>query len=290
MSMTGPIPSTPAAQLFTVESLERAWISVKRAGGGAGVDGVTLRTFQATLPARLQELRDELASGNYRPKPMRQVLVPKSKGGLRPIALWAIQDRIAQRAIYEIIAPAFESIFLPCSYGFRPGLNVHDAIEHLIRYRDRHLRWVLDADIKECFQEIDSRRLMKLVAPRVHDRLLRRYIRGWLDARILNSADGGPRKAGASQGSVLSPLLANIYLHEMDQIMQRQKYAYIRYADDIVICCRRKSQAETARIDVASALGHLGLRLNDHKTRVVHFDQGVTWLGYFLVRNQCYRV
>lgn len=287
---SGPVPRTPPEQLFSLAALRRAWLAVRGAGGGAGVDGVTIRLFSNRLDDELIGLQAELVSARYRPQPLRQVLVPKESGGLRPLALWALRDRVAQRTVYEIIAPSFEVLFLPCSFGFRPGLRVADAVRKLEELRDANRLWVVDGDIHHCFDEIDSRRLLGLVRQRVYDPLLLRYISGWLTQRILNSADGVPKPAGASQGSVLSPLLANIYLHQFDLEMSRQKLALLRYADDFVICCQRKQEAQQALESARQALAHIGLRVNEEKTRIVHFDEGFEWLGYFLVQRRCYRV
>jgi len=286
----GPVKAQPAERFFTPAALRRAWLAIKRAGGGAGVDGVSLAQFERNLAQELESLRHELVRGVYRPRPVRRVLIPKADGGLRPLAVWALRDRIAQRTIYEILAPSFESIFLPVSFGFRPGLGVEDAVAQVVRHRDKNLRWVVDGDIDQCFDSIDRRRLLKLTARRVHDRLLLHYVRGWLDAEIFNSADGMPRKAGASQGSALSPLLANIYLHEFDRALVGKQLALVRYADDFVICCQRKADAETAMQASEGALSRLGLALNRRKSRIAHLDAGLGWLGYFFVRQECYRV
>lgn len=285
-----PLHRLRPEQLFTEESLRRAWLAIKRAGGGAGVDGVTLARFAEDLEGSLESLRAELVDGRYRPQPVRRIMVPKRREGLRPLAIWALRDRIAQRAVYELIAPIFEPTFLPVSFGFRPGLNVQDAIGQVAAYRDQNLRWVVDADIDNCFDSIDSRRVEKLVAQRLRNRLLQRYLHGWLAAGIFNSADGLPEKTGASQGSVLSPLLANIYLHEFDRRLVHQQLALIRYADDFVICCRRKIDAENALAHAHKSLDQLGLKLNEHKTRIIHFDEGFRFLGYFFVRRECYRL
>ena len=283
-------PPSPSGGYFTPDSLRRAWQAVKQAGGGAGVDGVTLAEFAARLDGELLALQRELAGGTYRPQPLRQIMVPKRDGGLRPLALWALRDRVAQRAVYEIIAPPFESEFLDCSFGFRPGRSVEAAVKRLIAYRDEHRQWVVNADIKSCFDEIDGRRLMLLVRRHVHDRVLLHYVRGWIEHQILNSADGVPRKAGASQGSVLSPLLANVYLHPFDQAMTARGFATLRYADNFVICCRRKAEAEEARTAAQAGLQAIGLQLNESKTAIVSFDTGFAWLGYFFVRRECYRL
>lgn len=285
----GPVRAGAPARFFTPEALQRAWLAVKRAGGGAGVDAVTLTAFAARLVEELGRLREELASGRYRPRPVRRVLVPKANGGLRPLALWALRDRVAQRVVYDIIAPSFEATFLPCSFGYRPGLGAEDAVHQVLAYRDRNLRWVVDGDIQDCFDSIPTERLMGLVARRVEDPVLQHYVSGWLEAQILNGVDG-PAKAGASQGNVLSPLLANVYLHEVDSRLLARKLALVRYADDLVICTQRKADAEVALTATSEALGEWGLRLNAHKTHIVHFDQGFAWLGYFLLREECFRL
>lgn len=284
------VPATAPEQLFTLAALRRAWLVVKRAGGGAGADGMTIQKFEANLPAELAALQRQLVSGDYQPRLLRRMLAPKASGGLRPLVLWALPDRIAQRAVYDIIAPAFEAIFLPCSLGFRPGLGVEDAVKRLQQLRDENLRWVVDADIKDCFDSINTQRLLPLVAARVQEPLLLRYVERWLEAKIFNTADGAPQKAGASQGSVLSPLLANIYLHQVDEALTQQQLALLRYADDMVICCRRKSEAQHALVAVHDALTQWGLRLHEQKTRITHFTDGFTWLGHFFVRDECYRV
>jgi group II intron reverse transcriptase/maturase len=286
----GPLRCRPGEEWFTPESLRRAWLAIKRAGGGAGVDGVTLELFASRLDKELETLRLELAGGRYRPRPLRQVLIPKSNGGLRPLVLWALRDRIAQRALHDILAPCFEPLFLPCSFGFRPGLGVEDAVRQVERHRDDHLRWVVHGDVRSCFDELDSRRLLRLIQRRVHDPLLVGYVRMWLHARLLNSADGLPKEAGASQGSVLSPLLANIYLHDFDQRLTRQQLALVRYADDFVICCRRRADAAQALTAAQESLTAIGLAMSERKTAVNHFDAGFEWLGYFFVRGECYRL
>ncbi len=286
----GPVRPMPAERFFTPHALQRAWLAVKRAGGGAGVDDVTLAQFADRLDEELERLRAELIAGSYRPRPVRRVLVPKPNGGLRPLALWALRDRVAQRAVYDIIAPSFEAIFLPCSFGYRPGLGVEDAVRQVLAYRDQGRRWVVDGDIQDCFDSIPADRLAELVGRRVLDPLLRRYIGGWLDAQILNGVDGVPTKAGACQGSVLSPLLANVYLHEVDRLLVARKLALVRYADNLLICCRRKAEAEEAMAVADEALAAWSLRLNEHKTRIVHFDQGFAWLGHFMLRGECFRI
>lgn len=288
MKPAGILRPQPPERLFSQRRLQQAWLAVKQAGGGAGVDGVTLAEFARPEGGHLERLRRELVAGSYKPHPVRQVLVPKPGGGLRALGIWALRDRVAQRAVYDLIAPSFEAIFLPCSFGFRPGRSVADAVRQVCAHRDQHLRWVLDGDIYHCFDEIDSTILMPLVRRRVRDPRLLRYVHGWLKADIFNSMDGASQQAGVGQGSVLSPLLANVYLHEMDVALTRQGLALVRYADDFVVCCRRKSEADAARQAAAAVLKTLRLRLRPDKTGIVHLDEGLEWLGYFFLRNECY--
>lgn len=286
----GALAQHSAHQLFTPELLQRAWLAVRRAGGGPGVDGVTLQAFARDLASHLEDLRHALVSGSYRPQPVRQVLVPKAGDGLRALAIWALRDRIAQHAVYQLIGPVFEATFLPCSVGFRPGLGVADAIAQVIAHRAANRCWIVDADIRNCFDTIDTARLMPLLRQRIKDRLVLRYIHSWLHAGIMNSMDGRPRKAGAAQGGVLSPLFANIYLHQMDKQLTGHHLALVRYADDFVICCRRRREAGRALAQVDTTLARLGLALHPQKTRIVHLDQGLHWLGHFFIRQECHRL
>ena len=281
--------SDPEA-LFSPEAMRRAWRVVRANAGAAGVDGVTIRQFEADLEGQLETLRQELVRGRYEPLPVKRVLVPKPKGDWRPLALWALRDRVAQRVVYEAIAPTFEAGFRDCSYGFRPGRGVEDAVQAVLSHRDAGHRWVLDADIEKCFDRMDSRRLMGVLHQRIRDRRLLRLIESWLRARIFNTLSDGRARAGTSQGSVLSPLLANIYLHPLDVALNRRGYRLVRYADDLVVCCEHKREAQKARSEAARTLARLRLSLHEDKTRIVHFDEGFTFLGYFFVRNEHYRL
>ncbi len=277
-------------KVFTELRMRQAWLAVRKAGGGPGADRVTLKRFEARLDEELMTLREELICEAYRPRPIRQVLVPKQNSQWRGLAIWAIRDRVAQRVLYDLLSPTFEAIFLPCSFGFRPGRSVADAVGQLLKYRDQNLRWVVDADIRNCFDEIDHRRLVRLLRRRVRDPLLLRYADRWLHAKLMSSLDGKPRAAGTCQGSVLSPLFANIYLHELDKTLRREDLALVRYADDLVICCRRKVEAVAAEERTRAVLKKLGLRLNEHKTQIVHIDDGLRWLGYSMMGGRCQRL
>ncbi|MBX7236925.1 MAG: hypothetical protein K1X65_21265 [Caldilineales bacterium] len=288
VGLAGPVGPMAPEVLFTPAAMQRAWRAIRAAGGGPGVDGQTLQGFERHLEAELERLRGELVAGSYRPQVVRQVLVPKRKEGLRPLAMWCLRDRVAQRAVYDIVAPSFESVFLPVSFGFRPGLGTQDAAAQVAAHRDQGLQWVVDADIDSCFDSIRRGRLLRLTARRVQNRHVLGLIEAWLEARILNTASGRPAAAAVAQGGVLSPLLANVYLHEFDRAMVGRGLALVRYADDLVVCCRRKGEAEAALKVCGQELGRLELRLNVHKTRVVHVDQGFKFVGHFFVRREVY--
>lgn len=281
---TGPLKRVNPQLLFSLDTLRRAWLKVKAAGGGPGVDGVSLAAFEANLETNLANLQGEVLSGSYRPQGVKRLLAPKSNGGLRPLALWTLRDKLAQRVVYDAIEPYFERQFLECSFGFRPGRNVADVVKVIVAQREAHRRWVADIDIKNCFDSLDPGLTLQFVRQQVADPFILRLIQAWLNARVFNELSGPA--AGASQGAVISPLLANIYLHQVDLLLTRQHYHLVRYADDLLICCQRKSEAEAALQATGKALNQVRLELNPHKSRVVHFDQGFKFLGVFFLKNQ----
>ncbi len=270
---------------FSADALHRAWRQVRASGGGAGVDGESIRAFEAELDVKLAELAQELETGAYRPRGVRRVFVPKPKAGLRPLAIWTLRDRVAQRAVHNYLDPVFEARFLDCSHGFRPGRSVQTAVRDVLAARDAELRWVLDADVRDCFDEIRPDLLMRLVRDVVKDKVILRLLEAWLQARILD-ARGRSRTAGTAQGGVLSPLLCNVYLHVFDEAVTGQGLRLVRYADDLVVLCRRRREAQAAGRVVQRELGKLHLKLNPHKTQVVHFDEGFKFLGVFFLRNE----
>ena len=274
---------------FSDEALRRAWQQVKANGGGPGVDGVDIQAFEAHLAEQLAALQVELSQGSYQPQAVRRVLIPKRNEGLRPLAIWTLRDRLAQRAVLNAVEPLFEPRFLACSHGFRPGRSTQSAVDMVIAARDEGLRWVLDADIKECFDNIDPTLLMQVVRRQLHDKALQRLIDLWLQARILTAA-GQVRAAGAAQGGVLSPLLCNIYLHQFDLALTERGWRLVRYADDFVVLNQRRKEAEAAQETAQAALAALRLEFNPYKTRIVHFDQGFKFLGRFFVRDEVFEL
>jgi group II intron reverse transcriptase/maturase len=188
--------------------------------------------------------------------------------------------------MYDVLAPLFERKFLDCSFGFREGRSTRDAVASIERWRDQGKRWVVDGDIKDCFERLDHRLLMKALEQEVKDQRVLRLIDRWLKAQVLNDLNGRDAAIGAFQGGVISPLLANIYLHPFDETLTKAGLALVRYADDWLILSAKKADAQIALDTATQALERLRLTINPYKTRIVHFDEGFKFVGVFFVRKE----
>lgn len=277
-------------QLTDLGALFAAWRKVRANHGSAGVDGVTIQEFEKNLRGNLEELARELRKGNYCPQPVKRVYVPKPSGGTRPLAILAVKDRIAQRALFDLLAPRFDQKFLDCSFGFREGRSAQDAVTRVVEARQRGLRWLVDGDIKDCFERIDHARLLRALRTEVHDARILKLIEQWLKANIFNELVGRDLTVGTFQGGILSPLLANVYLHAFDEALTRAGFTLVRYADDWLILCTKKAAAEAALETATHALERLRLAINPYKTRIVHFDQGFRFVGFFFIRDECFNL
>jgi RNA-directed DNA polymerase len=264
-------------KLHRRDVLERAWDQVRRNRGAAGIDRVTIDDIERYGVGRLlDELAADLRQGRWRPLAARRVWIPKpGSDEQRPLSIPAVRDRIVQAALKTVIEPVFEAGFRPCSFGFRPRRATHDALQVLLDECRRGRRFVVETDIASCFEAIPHDRLLHAVEERICDRRILKLVRSLLRAGVME--DGAVRRSvtGTPQGGVVSPLLANVYLDRLDRSWQtRGRGVLVRYADDLVVMCRSRTEAEHALQALEAILAELGLALKQAKTRIVELAEG----------------
>jgi RNA-directed DNA polymerase len=257
--------------------LWRAWVAVRSNNGAPGIDRITLAGVEEYGITRLLgELASELEEGRYRPLPARRVYIPKPgvRDEQRPLSIPAVRDRIVQAAVKIVLEPVFEADMLPCSFGFRPKRSAHDALQVLVDECGRGRRWVVETDIANCFSAIPHDQLMQAVQERVCDQSVLKLLRVMLRAGVME--DGQVRRpvTGTPQGGVVSPLMCNVYLHRLDRAWDGHDGVLVRFADDLVVMCWSRSQAERALECLAGLLADLGLEPKAAKTRIVHLEAG----------------
>jgi RNA-directed DNA polymerase len=289
-------------KVYRADILRHAYALCRANGGAAGIDGVTFEAIEAHegIAAFLAQLQEALKGKRYTAEAVKRVMIPKADGSQRPLGIPRIRDRVVQRAVKLVIEPIFEADFCNCSYGFRPKRSAHDAVDDVAQaLHEGHTR-VIDADLAKYFDTIPHAKLMKTVAKRIADGAILHLIQMWLKAPVIEQDGRGKKRVigggkgkrrGTPQGGVISPLLANIYLHLLDRIWERHAVEkrhgarLVRYADDFVVLCRRGTEGPQALI--GQVLERLGLALNENKTRVVNaWQESFEFLGFELrMRN-----
>ncbi|MGH3601907.1 MAG: group II intron reverse transcriptase/maturase [Pseudonocardiaceae bacterium] len=272
----------------------RAWGQVRANNGAPGIDQITLTDVEEEygVTRLLGELEAELKAGVYRPLPARRVFIPKpGTDERRPLSIPSVRDRIVQAATKIVLEPIFEADFLPCSYGFRPKRSAHDGLQVLVDESFAGARWVVETDVADCFGTIPHSGLMSAVEERVSDRRLLALLRAFLRAGVMEQGSIRRTVTGSPQGGVISPLLANVYLHRLDRAWRGAYGTLARYADDALVMCRSKGQAVAALARLTELLAELGLKPKLAKTRIVKLEvggEGVDFLGFHhrLVRSR----
>jgi len=284
-------------KVYRMDILQDSWNIVKQNKGCAGAEGVKITdVLKYGQDKYLQELHELLLDTHtYHPRKIKRVYIPKADGKQRPLGIPTIKDRIVQTATKTLLEPIFEADFLDCSYGFRPNRSAHQAIEEIRVWTNKGFKFVLDADIKGYSDNINHETLLELVHQRISDRKILKLIRKWLKCGVVGETE--VNEMGTPQGGVISPLLANIYLHELDKFwlgQTRIKGKLIRYADDFVILFASREEAELGLKLVKSQLMRLGLTLNEEKSKIVDLrdgKEGFDFLGFHVhrVKSRKYR-
>ena len=273
-------------KVYRDDVIYEAWKRVKANQGSSGVDGITIEDIEASgINRYLTGIQSELKNGTYRPLPVRRVMIPKPDGSQRPLGIPCVKDRIVQMATKIAIEPVFEADFKDCSYGFRPKRSAKQALEVVRKACNNKGYYVVDADIEKFFDNVNQDKLMALIELRISDRRILKLIRQWLKSGVLYGNILEISELGTSQGSVISPLLANIYLNTLDRLWEKYGLTHgilVRYADDTVIICKNKKSANHALTLLQYIMGKLDLKLHPVKTKIVCMwdgQEGFDFLG-----------
>lgn len=276
-------------KVYAERTLQRSWERVSANGGSAGVDGMTVERFSQNCQSGLLALREQLKASTYRASAVRRVWIEKPGGGQRPLGVPTVKDRVVQGALRMVIEPIFENTFAEHSYGFRPRRGCKDALRQVDALLHRGNHWVVDADLKSYFDTIPHGRLMEKVKEHIVDGRVLGLIEGFLKQGVMEQLRYyEAAEKGTPQGAVMSPLLANIYLNDLDHLMEQSGWEMVRYADDFVILCRSQQEAEAALGRIQQWVTANGLTLHPEKTRLVDASQpgGFDFLGYHFERGR----
>lgn len=274
-------------KVYKRKNLEVAWERVKANRGAGGVDGQSLEDFAERCEEHLDDLAAALKAHTFRPKPVRQVRIPKAgrPGEYRMLGIPTIYDRVCQQALLNRLEPIFEPVFDDANFGYRRGRSTKDALRKVWKEIESGREWIVDADLKDFFGSVDHEKLLTLVAQRVSDGPVLRLLEAMLKASSYGAGRLFPTKRGTPQGGVVSPLLSNILLTPFDKEMRQQGYQLTRYADDWVLTCSSAAEARAALAAATRILGTLGVHINPNKTRIVHIKHGFEFLGFKIKRG-----
>jgi RNA-directed DNA polymerase len=270
-------------KVYKGRTLEVAWQKVRANKGAAGVDKITIKRFELNQGKYLKELEHELKTGTYRPEAVKRVYIPKGQGKMRPLGIPSVKDRVAQQAVKMVLEPIFENEFLSMSYGFRPSKGAQDALGEVSRLISEGYTWVVDADLQAYFDTIPHDKLMEKIQHRISDGGIIKLLKMWLKQEIMEECKKWVPTSGSPQGAVISPLLSNIYLHDLDVTISNAGFKMIRYADDFVILTRSQKEAEDALGIVQAWVSDHELILHPEKTHVGNcmvIGEGFEFLGY----------
>ena len=269
--------------MWRTQRLQAAYSAVAANHGCAGVDGVTIGQFERRLDFHIAKLQDELDRGVYFPLPLMQVLVAKKNGQPRKLCIPTVRDRVAERAVLDRIEPILEKEFEECSYAYRKGRSVKQVVYKIIQYYNDGFRWVVNVDVDAFFDTVDHDLLLEKFNRFIHDDRIRKLVAQWVKAEVWDGRHLEVLSKGIPQGSAISPVLANLFLDELDEAMLAQGYRYLRYADDYVILCKERSQAFQALKLSKKVLADLLLELDDEE--VTSFERGFKYLGVVFLNS-----
>ena len=277
-------------EFLRLENFERAWKKVAENYGCAGVDGESIDRFARNQTINIYQLRDAVAKATYQSLPCKQAIIPKRNGSQRELKIPTVRDRIVQQALLNILYPLMEKKFSSASFAYRPNLSYINAVEKVAEWRDLGYQWVLDADIIKFFDNIDHRRLLKEVRFHIDNPRILCLIKSWISVGVLTDEGVVVPQKGIPQGAVISPLLANIYLHEFDELVAATDLKLVRYADDFLVLARTQERILQAQLEVTHLLDSIGLMLNTEKSQITNFEHGFRFLGHGFLDNAIFPV
>lgn len=283
-------PTSLIDEFLSLNNFQHAWEKVADKRGCAGVDGETINRFAENQTVNIYQLRQSVAQGTYEAFPCKQVIIPKRNGKQRELKIPTVRDRIVQQALLNSLCPLMEQKFSAASFAYRPNLSYLNAVETVAQWRDQGYQWVLDADIVKFFDTIDHQRLLKQVRFHINHSGILCLIKSWISAGVLTEAGVMVSQKGIPQGAVISPLLANIYLHEFDEWVTVTDLELVRYADDFLVLAPTQERILEAKLEVINLLETMGLRLHPEKTQVTNFERGFRFLGHGFLDNAIFPV